>query len=124
VTSLMAGPPESPWQIERPTSNSCAPSGVLLGEIARPWASTGTPSLRKRVPMGDAVSLWPYPTDRTSSPSRAAERVRIGSGLTPRIGDASTTSAMSASQRYGPSGAMMALAVASGFCAKLGEAPV
>ena len=39
VASLIAGPPESPWQIDRPTSNSCGPRVVWYFETPLPFAS-------------------------------------------------------------------------------------
>ena len=59
VSSLMAGPPESPWQMLCPTSNSWGPSAVRLAEMPLPIWSTGTPALWRRVPSGSFLSFWP-----------------------------------------------------------------
>ena len=52
VIASSAGPPESPLHIDSPISNSLLPSGVIEADTVLPTASTDTPSLRKRVPMG------------------------------------------------------------------------
>ena len=51
VSSLIAGPPESPTHDPPASSISLDARGVPLGEIVRPTAVTATPSRRKRVPV-------------------------------------------------------------------------